>query len=782
MTSRRERRLLQELISQYGTLGEPDAQDILNETSSYFDTGDSSESRPDENLSFYANSDIETPKKKDPSQKKQHKEIDRLRSELLSRDVEISKIRADSQNEIFELQERSKDLKHQLEMSRLENQRLEELCRQIERSAESDLNRLKQSIAVLEAQPNYMMGRLKDSRNSLAELIPSETLYVELRRLAPDSLSLEQFVQLKAYELNQNYKADHEVLRRDIGDLRLALAEKDEQLLVQKREKDRILRVTSDEIDELKLNLTILDVKLKKAEKDLEEKRTHIEQLSAKGSLYDELRLYANDLEKKVASLTAERDSLDVQLHDAVSARDEIKQKCEELRQESDLLRMDKAYLERESKSSRSMYDKADDQCRILAAKVAELQKSRDEMYDKLISNREDQKNMYEEKLRVELEKIKQHNEDSLQKITHDYKDVTERELRSLRDERNIAVSECKAATLQSEEAKRAYQEILEEFRAYRHASDEKAKDLENELRIRSHDADRLALGFEETRELLRRSNAETDLYRKKMEVLTAEYYKLQSESSKRIAELETGLTSNCAKLSMYEMLERKLDEALVHAGAEAEENRPHGDVIDTLGSTIPTTAKRRMMQNIRLAQKLGEFQKENDTLNRKLSELQSNYECVCSELHRANELVQKTQQPYNYLVEAIQTRENELKTAKVVIAQLEKALKLKSHEFQALYEKKQDLERDIERLVNQRGIVTSLAQRTSQKEEGANHGMTTNYRMAPTRSTSSSASSMHAPLQDSSSQKQLPLWYQKLRTNTINTASASDGANAPFY
>jgi hypothetical protein len=80
---------------------------------------------------------------------------------------------------------------------------------------------------------------------------------------------------------------------------------------------------------------------------------------------------------------------------------------------------------------------------------------------------------------------------------------------------------------------------------------------------------ERLSITFEETSLNLKLSNGQIEQLRKKLELVTTEYYTLQSEKEKRVVELETLLDEKVEKLETYEALEKDLDLALISAGQQ---------------------------------------------------------------------------------------------------------------------------------------------------------------------------------------------------------------------
>lgn len=122
-------------------------------------------------------------------------------------------------------------------------------------------------------------------------------------------------------------------------------------------------------------------------------------------------------------------------------------------------------------------------------------------------------------------------------------------------------------------------------------------------------------------------------MQREKLDVMRAEFMRLEATTSKRIAELDTALgaarervrsraaldgspapramlasmTRDAhAQLANYEDLETALDSAVMHAaGADAAGAANASLALDTMTDSVPTAAKRRAKQSIVLAQRL---------------------------------------------------------------------------------------------------------------------------------------------------------------------------------
>ncbi len=151
-------------------------------------------------------------------------------------------------------------------------------------------------------------------------------------------------------------------------------------------------------------------------------------------------------------------------------------------------------------------------------------------------------------------------------------------------------------------------------FRSQQVASDNRLGELQNEGRIKSFEAERTQMVYEETVKNLKDTQLEAEKTQKKLEVqnlrlidsrtsrcrrlfralsiflnlqvLTKEYYALQTSLEKRNAELESSLQEMKNKLETYERLESELDEVIMQA-ADSAYNCPISYLLMFAGSML---------------------------------------------------------------------------------------------------------------------------------------------------------------------------------------------------
>ena len=93
---------------------------------------------------------------------------------------------------------------------------------------------------------------------------------------------------------------------------------------------------------------------------------------------------------------------------------------------------------------------------------------------------------------------------------------------------------------------------------------------------------------------------------------------------------------------------------------AGAWEETPEGRWIQQLGTTVPTQVKRRVQQSLNLARRCTSLEKEKASLEKTCTAQDKKLRIKVEELARARQQLTNSQQPHQYLVEAVQRAEDE--------------------------------------------------------------------------------------------------------------------------
>lgn len=357
--------------------------------------------------------------------------------------------------------------------------------------------------------------------------------------------------------------------------------------------------------------------------------------------------------------------------------------------------------------------------CTLIGEKVQEtnlqledVKKSREEMYEKYISSHDHYKSDYETRLKEELTKIQSKTNIEIEKLQTSTKEMYDRENRNLREARDFAVLEKDKFELKCQEIQDKYDQLMNEFRTLQTSGDGRLLNLQSEVKLKSFEAERGNLVFEETCKNLKQCELDLEKMEVKYDVLLKEYYAMENMKEKTITELNSELATKNIRLDSYEKLEKELDEVVLQA-AELTDQENAEKVLFAYGygANVPTNAKRRLKQSIDLARRVLNLERINTSLQHDLESEKKHVQQITEELKSCNDLIRASQQPQSYLVETLKNRDNMLKTQK---AELDDALKknelLKTEQNQILATQNQ-LSQDLDRLLHHQAEISLMKQ-----------------------------------------------------------------------
>ncbi len=143
--------------------------------------------------------------------------------------------------------------------------------------------------------------------------------------------------------------------------------------------------------------------------------------------------------------------------------RDDLIRKGDQQNQEICLLRQDKEYLQKQFVEAQTRYKVAEDKLDQTQKLYEETKRSKEELYEKHMNARETFKSEYDVKLAQKLDEIKRSAELELQQLKTNTKDFYEREIRSLKEARELALQDKEKHELNEKELSIKYQEAVNE-------------------------------------------------------------------------------------------------------------------------------------------------------------------------------------------------------------------------------------------------------------------------------------------------------------------------------
>jgi progesterone-induced-blocking factor 1 len=120
-------------------------------------------------------------------------------------------------------------------------------------------------------------------------------------------------------------------------------------------------------------------------------------------------------------------------------------------------------------------------------------------------------------------------------------------------------------------------------------------------------------------------------------------------------------------------------------------------------GANVPTTARRRLKQGVALARQLLASQKDNASLKHEVKALKQQLAQTVEQQKATEDLLAKSQQPYNYLIETIRQRDGVIGDLRATVQAMEQDLERTKRSMRELREERDELAADLEQLLQTR-------------------------------------------------------------------------------
>ncbi|XP_025087793.1 progesterone-induced-blocking factor 1-like [Pomacea canaliculata] len=628
-----------------------------------------------------------------------------LRIELSQKNMTIENMKVEHLQRVEELEEKLQDVSHQKQIlqARLESelQIQQEEAKRRQHSINKELESVRSRQQQLEAANERLREKAGDVRRSLRDLSLTEEKYYILRGLPDEEISLRDFVAMRLYE-------GMRPLQVEIDQLRVTCKSQEEELKTMSSE----LLELQKKLEEERLAHGELRVRYQKITLEYADSKTRIRNDDYKVENYDKVKLERDNLERDHGDVERQLSVLEIAHNNLQKERDDLSRELSAAKQSLQLLKQDKDYLSRQVTEANNRSTFADEKLQQLARQVDAAKEAREEMYEKYVASRDQYKSEYENKLREELEQIRIRTNTEIDRLRTSTREMYERENRNLREARDMAINEREQAQATERETKAKYEQMVDKFREMQSKWESQLSEVHNQLKVKGFEAERSQLVYEEAMKNLRASEMDIDKLAEKGQVLTKEYYALQTAMEKRVVELEGQLSERNAKLETYERLEGELDDVILQA-AEIDNEQEAEKVLFSYGygANVPSTTKRRMQHSVQLARRVLQLEKANTSLRHEVQREQNKVKQLGDELKSANAVLDQAQQPYSYLIESIRVREVQIQQLSQQVAMLEEDTQKLEKERSDLVKMKNQMALDLERLLNQREEMAIMKQ-----------------------------------------------------------------------
>ncbi|XP_055893566.1 progesterone-induced-blocking factor 1-like [Biomphalaria glabrata] len=640
-------------------------------------------------------------------------DIQLLKIELSQKNLTLENMKVEHLQQIEELDEKLHDVTHQKQIlqARLESelQIQSDEARKRQELIKRELDALRNQQQQLEKTNERLKEKAGDIRRTLKDLTLSEERYYHLRAQPEDELSLRDYVAIKFFETMRPLQTEVSQLRNQNNTVETEVASLAKEMLELQKHLEEERQVHGE-----------LRVKYHKIMTELAETTSKLKVDDYKVENYDKVKSERDGLEHDYMETSRQYIAMEAAFNTIQKERDELSRELSSSKQTIALLRQDKDYLTRQHSDINNKLAYSEEKLQQLNRQLEDAKLAREEMYEKYVSSRDQYKSEYENKLKEELEQIRVRTNTEIDRLRTSTREMYERENRNLREARDIALSERDRTIVAEREMASKYEHMLTEFRQLQATSESRLSEIQNELKIKMFEAERSQMIHGETVKNLGQAEMEIEKLQKKLEVLTKEYYTLQTSHEKKVVELEAMVSEKKAKLETYEKLEQDLD-AVVMQAAEVEDEKEAEKVLFSYGygANVASTTKRRMQQSVHLARRVLQLEKTNTGLRKELEEYKNKINSLVQQVETSNSLLDQTQQPYSYLIQSVKSRDEQINQLKATLQVMEKDLSKVEKEKQDLMRTHNQMSLDLERLLNQKEemavmkqVVLSLSER----------------------------------------------------------------------
>lgn len=535
-------------------------------------------------------------------------------------------------------------------------------------------------------------------RAAFTPLELSAERYADLKGTPTDELPFREWLQVTVHETVSAATKQLEISRRERDRLQAELAECREAQAQAERQtaqaaaalsaREQVMAKTAQEAEEVQATLR----------REAADAAARVEQVAAEGEKYDSTRSKLAKLESQAAGLTRERDDAVAKLEALMSTATN----AVALQQQLDLLKMDKMYLTRELDTLKQRLHRAEETVDATAPQLETLKTEKQQLYDRLLALREEMSTGLDRRVEEELGRLKQRADLDAAAAQNHAREVFERENLALKEARDTAREDADRQAVALKQANAANSQLEIDYRTLSATTEAQLSELRNRLRLKSFEHERVAVQLEEAKGVSAQARLESERWQQKCGVLKEEYYALKTENATRITSLEARLTQTAKQLEHYEMIEAELDAAIVSG------NAAHNSSSD-VGSTMATSAKRRIQQALGLANQVTSLQTEQKTLVEQLAAAQQERKKLVQELEQARAAASSSSQPFSLLASQLEQKDTAIAELKLRCEVAESDVAAARADAAAANSREQELQADLERLLRQRSEVATL-------------------------------------------------------------------------
>jgi len=365
-------------------------------------------------------------------------------------------------------------------------------------------------------------------------------------------------------------------------------------------------------------------------------------------------------------------------------------------------LKMIKLYLSKEIMVIQERNRLSEDKVLRFEEEIREMRKTNNNYLEKLTDKNCNLENTFEDKLKRELEDMKKKYQVEYENLKKLFIEIGEKRSEYLLQEReDLSLKVKKKLENIIKDKEEGYDFLNKEFRTLQKRSSEEMAMLNIDLSVKKQELDHLSNLHKEHLDIIKVLSTEKEVFKEKIDCLRIELVNKESFYKENTADTKAHLAILKEKIANYEQIETELDKVIIG-------NLDDKDVLPIL-KDIPTASKRRISQCLILANKINLCNVEIEKLNKIIKNLEDDKKKFIEELDFTKNSLERSKQPYQYLVKNIETQERELAKRGNIIEELNQTNRNLIRENDLQDEKIKSLENDLKVILANRSKLDNL-------------------------------------------------------------------------
>ncbi|XP_019852664.1 PREDICTED: progesterone-induced-blocking factor 1-like [Amphimedon queenslandica] len=546
----------------------------------------------------------------------------------------------------------------------------------------------------------------------LSKPLLTDELYREIS--GKDANNISELIQIRLYEITHMFVKETEWLKKEY-----------QRLKTNEEEEEREKAVMTKKLEELMLEMADMqsqceELLLEKAQLISFKQHSHY-----KSEHYDTVKSERDALEKELDVIR--QTSMKREFKEKALAEEKEKLQAELLsaQQSLSLIKQDKEYLSKERCDLSHRVRENEEKVETLLCRLNDCKQSKEEIYEQMVKQRQEQKDDYESRLQHELESLRLRTNSEMDQLKAQTREMYERENQALRQARDSAFAERERAMEKQRELEEKYEHIHNELRKFQVSSDGCVTDLNSQLQLKTFELERVGLLYEETAQSLRKSEREKEQLREKLDVLSSKSEITINELQSLVKDLEYKFKETKNRLEGYEQLETELDDVVLQAAKIEGDADGVEHVLYSygFGTSVPSSSRRRMQQSVQLARRVLKLERINASLRQQLGTQEKEKNTLNGELTQMKSQFELSSQPHKYLMETLQGRDKKIEKLTETNATLEKRISVLEKKLKQVIEEKNKLSLDLERLLSHQEEVSIIKNLVASIGRGGGEG-----------------------------------------------------------